>query len=295
MDQETLIRTVADSKFADYDFVVGSTLIAYDYFIMLPKEHRYIWGTKWTPGKALYLAVRYFPMVDIPVLSLNHPLLVGNVASPCAFGPVWQWVTIAVACTLADIVYALRTWALWNKSRLMGVLIVLCGLAFNTSVVLIMAVLQPIFPTQRLAEPPGCFIVPSSSSVVWKAYVCTTCFQLFLFLATAVKGIHYWRRGPENLTVVLFRDAFLAFLIQVSLGVLNTILLIVMQDLNYSMDTTYRACLCILPVRIILNIREVANTSNLDGWDMNRSTENNTSSMEVSGLDSSVGEESSFW
>ncbi|KZT57330.1 hypothetical protein CALCODRAFT_286700 [Calocera cornea HHB12733] len=91
----------------------------------------------------------------------------------------------------------------------------------------------------------GCFVLPSSSNG-WKAlaYLFTTSFQIVLFLCNVLKGLQHWRgRNPENLTTVLYRDALIVFLVQSSLGVINTVLIQTTQTEDYSLDATYRAFL----------------------------------------------------
>jgi len=45
-------------------------------------------------------------------------------------------------------------------------------------------------------------------------------------------------------------------------------MLLAMQDIDFSLDATYRALLSALPAHIILNLREAANESSLDRWDV---------------------------
>jgi len=238
---------------------------------MLPKEKEYIWDARWTPGKIIFLAVRYMPFLDLPLWPFADAFMPGgNLGMDCVTATYCTIITFVVAVFLADFVYGLRTWALWQRNRLLGWFLIVAGLGFNVSCVILLAVLQPGVPSQRIEGLPGCFILPSSSDEMWKAYLLTTSFQLVLLVATVVKGVQHWgARQPQNLTTVLYRDAFLSFVGQLCIGWLNVILLRVTQEPNYSLNATYRALLSVLPARIILNIREAASEGGrLDGWDI---------------------------
>lgn len=133
MDQENYHETVAAGLFSVCDLIAGFTLVVYDYILMFDKEQKYIWNAKWTPGKVLYLIVRYLPLVDLPLL----PAAMSNsVSVSCEFASYWQMVFVAVSCCFADCVYGLRTWALWNKSRVIAGLIIACALGFNLAALL---------------------------------------------------------------------------------------------------------------------------------------------------------------
>ncbi|KZT57316.1 hypothetical protein CALCODRAFT_286470 [Calocera cornea HHB12733] len=214
MDEATLILTVAAARFASCDTLVGMTLFAYDYLLMLPKEIEYIWYSRWTPGKALFFVVRYMPFVDMPVWIFADAFMGANLSMDCSTATYYTIITFVIACCFADFAYALRTWALWNRNKYLGVFFLLSGIGFNLSCVLLLAVLQSGEPSIRIPGLQGCFAPPSTNDVLWKAYLLTTSFQLVLFLATIVKGIQHLTRHPENLTAVLYRDAFLSFLAQ---------------------------------------------------------------------------------
>jgi len=153
-------------------------LIAYDYLLMLPKEQKHIWNAKWTPGKVLYIAVRYMPIFDIPILPFGYAFLAGNLHLGCVFDAWWQIATNSIACLLADIVYGLRTWALWNRNRLLGCFLIAADLAFNISAGIAMFIIQRGLPSINIPGLPGCFMLPFPTNNIWKAYLLTTGFEL---------------------------------------------------------------------------------------------------------------------
>jgi len=284
MDQATLDKTVAASIFANCDLVIGMTLVAYDFLMMLPKEMKYVWNADWSAGKLLFVAVRYMPFIDLSILPFGYTAFNQNMPLPCSFAAYWQVTTACIAILLADVVYDLRTWGLWYRNRYLGWFILSSWLALNVSAVFVLAILQPALPSQRIPGLSGCFMLPTSSNEVWIAYLLTTSFQIVLFLATVGKGVQHWRhRSESNLTSVLYRDAFLSFLAQVCVGMANVVLLATMRDINYSLDVTYRALLAILPSRIILNMREaVRATSSLPGWHITMDRELTMAAEELS-------------
>lgn len=267
MDQATLYKTAAAAIFAACDMVAALTLIAYDSVLLFPKEKQYVWGAKWTPGKVLFLAVRYLPLLDAVFWPFKGMLSIGSPLS-CASVTYWQMAGTLIASFLADVVYGLRAWALWNRNRAFGLFLLAVGVGDNVACLWVLIAVQSHLAPQRIPGFPGCFVVPFPTDGLWKAYLIGSAFELVIFLATVIKGIHHWTRHAETLTTVLYRDALLAFLGQLCVELLNSTLLIVKQDLDFSMDATYRAFLSILPARIILNIREAVREGGLDRWDM---------------------------
>ncbi|EJT96777.1 hypothetical protein DACRYDRAFT_25474 [Dacryopinax primogenitus] len=264
MDQN-IILTAAAARFASCDTLVGITLFGYDYLLMLPKEIEHIWHSRWTPGKVLFIIVRYMPFIDMPVWPFADAFMGANLPLDCNTATYYTIVTFIIAACLADFTYGLRTWALWNRNKFFGAFLVLSGIGFNLSCILLLAVLQSGEASIRIPGLQGCFSPPSTNDDMWKAYLLTTSFQLVLFLATIGKGIQHLTRHPERLTAVLYRDAFLSFFAQLAIGYINVILLRATGEPNYSLNLTYRALTSNLPSRIIINIREAA--TGLDRWD----------------------------
>jgi len=66
----------------------------------------------------------------------------GNLPLNCEAAAYLQVITEGIACFLADIVYGLRTWALWGRGRSMGWMIILTGVTFNVGCVILVTVLQ---------------------------------------------------------------------------------------------------------------------------------------------------------
>jgi len=274
MDQATLVETAAAARFASYDTLAGITLFAYDYLLMLPKEIEYVWHSRWTPGKVLFFIVRYLPFIDLPMWPFADAFMGANLPIDCNVASYYTIGTFLISCSLADIVYGLRTWALWSRSKFLGIFLIVSLVGFMLSCVLLLVILQSGEPAIRIPGLQGCFDPPSSSDDMWKAYLLTEGFQLVLFLCTLAKGVQYIRHHPEGLTAVLYRDAFLSFLAQLCVGYANVILLRATGEPNYSLNLTYRSLTSNLPSRIIINIREAA--TGLDGWDCTVGTDATT-------------------
>ncbi|KZT57317.1 hypothetical protein CALCODRAFT_517535 [Calocera cornea HHB12733] len=266
MDQDTLDLTAAASRFASYDTLVGITIFGYDYLQMLPKEIEYVWCSRWTPGKVLFFIVRYLPFVDLPMWPFADAFMGANLPLDCNVASYYTIGTFLISCSVADVVYGLRTWALWNRSKWLGIFLIVSLSGFTAACLVLLAVLQSGEPAIRIPGLQGCFDTPTSDDDMWKAYLLTAGFQLMLFLLTIAKGVQYLRgRQSANLTAVLYRDAFLSFLAQICVGYINIILLRTLGDPDYALNATYRALTSNLPSRIIINIREAA--TGLDKWD----------------------------
>ncbi|EJT96790.1 hypothetical protein DACRYDRAFT_60032, partial [Dacryopinax primogenitus] len=116
----------------------------YDYLLMFPKERRYIWGAKWTPGKILFVLVRYMPFIDLPLWPFDAFL--ANLPLDCDVATYITIIGLVIACVLADVVYGLRTWALWSRNRYVGWFLLFAGVAFNGTAIIFLVVIQPNVP-----------------------------------------------------------------------------------------------------------------------------------------------------
>ncbi|THV05907.1 hypothetical protein K435DRAFT_834566, partial [Dendrothele bispora CBS 962.96] len=54
-----------------YILVSSSTLLVYDYLLSIHEEYEFIWSSKWTWMKVLYIIQRYMPLGDTAILFLT--------------------------------------------------------------------------------------------------------------------------------------------------------------------------------------------------------------------------------
>ncbi|EJT96780.1 hypothetical protein DACRYDRAFT_119850 [Dacryopinax primogenitus] len=271
MDQVAFVNAARAGRFSTYDTVVGMTLVAFDYILNINKERKFIWGKGWGLGKILYFIVRYMPFLDFPIWPFADSFVAGgNLPMDCNVATYFVVITLSIATCVSDVVYGLRTWALWERGRWIGLFLIVAGVAFHGTAIALLATSPTRTPVQRIPRLDGCFTPPGdyaqTSAAMWKAFLLTTSYQLVLFIATVIKGVqHFTQSKIQVLEGVLYRDAFFAFLIQIGVEFVNVALVISTQSVNYSLNGTYRALVSVLSARMILDLREAATT--LDPWE----------------------------
>ncbi|EJT96776.1 hypothetical protein DACRYDRAFT_112399 [Dacryopinax primogenitus] len=223
--QNLMMVLFRDAHFAGYEMAAAMTLFAYDYLLMIQKERRYIWAAKLTPGKVMYLLVRYLPFLYLPLCVFEEGIM-GDLPLDCAKATLALTIPELLAAAIADVVYGLRSWAVWGRGFPMVCLIIVAYILFNGAAVVIVSIDQSALTSVRIQGLSGCFTPPLHSNSFWVAYLLNTTFQLLLLILTLLRGLHFWRRQTGNLTTVLFRDAFLAFLAQWSVGIAAVIMLV---------------------------------------------------------------------
>ncbi|KIJ56337.1 hypothetical protein M422DRAFT_239560 [Sphaerobolus stellatus SS14] len=102
--------------------VSGTALLVFDYFLLLEKEVKLVWSAKWGIGKWLYVLSRYLVFLDIFAVDAYNLSLPAFAKEITVCGALIRAVTFfhLLGILVAEIVLSLRTWALWDKSRVVG-------------------------------------------------------------------------------------------------------------------------------------------------------------------------------
>ncbi|TFK51261.1 hypothetical protein OE88DRAFT_1525367 [Heliocybe sulcata] len=190
------LRAIQYSAFASFTFIV------WDVCITLDQEVKYIWSQPATsPLKWLFLFNRYFAVVIqlIFLLDYNGVLLVlGGSTHVCRLWFTLQSLAIQALTSAAEVMLGIRVYALYNRSRTMGIVLAALFGAELLSVVPIYATEIPRMPFSILCSP-----LPSQPTVSFFAYV--------------VAG---WGRTP--IIVTLLRDGSWSFILQFAMVLINT-------------------------------------------------------------------------
>jgi len=255
---------------ADYGICVAGTLFIYDYVLTFHQERALVWTSKWSHGKALFLFIRYTGFLVLGayfVVQYRNPI-----SKPACTGLIFLCLSFNLAVILcAGLVLALRTWALWNRDRICGILV---GMAWCTVTVLAMTFLVISNISLEPAAGDGLFpgilgcgavISPASAAADLKLFFCLATYESIIVIMTIIRGLRYFY-NPAPLMLVLFRDAFLASICLLTLTMANAILSSMVSPKFYIAYMISLAFYFITPCRIILNLREA--TMVVDEWDL---------------------------
>ncbi|KZP01227.1 hypothetical protein CALVIDRAFT_127662 [Calocera viscosa TUFC12733] len=286
----TIIQVMAQILVsANYGDCIAGTLTAYDYILTFKQERDLIWKAKWTPVKALFLFIRYSVILDmIGFFYIEFGQQATNMSCTVVMDMALANVCMVYLC--AGTVISLRTWAIWERNRICGVII---AVAWSASVILAIyltvCVIQGVsaFGLGDVAGFAGCgaAYTPESLSAALKSYIALATYEGLIFLMTVIRGIGCLFQ-PYSLTFVLYRDAFLASTCLLTLTIVVAVLSAMNSDVFLLPFLVSLAFYSIAPCRIILNLRD--STSSLDRWDLSTTSQthfNNPSEVPLRRLD----------
>jgi len=256
-----LVVYAQHTQITNYFTVASLCVFIYDWIITLPLEIKYVWPAPLSWGKALFLLTRYLAIIDTSVII---PRQLGNNLSTGDCQLLYQWSTwsMVVGVAIADIILAMRTWAIWSRSRPWGFAL---AFAWVSVYGITIGTMGKGMTGLSFATPPdpaikGCFIDAAGDiGILFIGFVVIMVFDLFTFTATAIKGIDHLRRGDSALVSVLYRDGLLFSAVLCVISVLNIIVLEhLSSDLFDVLVVLFRSVHAILACRIMLHIRDAA-------------------------------------
>ncbi|KZP01218.1 hypothetical protein CALVIDRAFT_532835 [Calocera viscosa TUFC12733] len=253
-----------------YGACIAATLLIYDWIFTFRDEWDLIWLAKWTPGKVIFIFIRYSGFIDMIgwfYLQFGHPIT----AKSCT---VVLYLVLYTSGAMvfggATLVLALRTWAIWNRSLLWGIVISVVLLAVSPlSLVFVTWITTNLLHDGYPGYPElvGCGITDTaaSASAGGKLFVCLSAYEGLIFILTVVRGYSYINERT-SLTFILYRDALLASTCFLTMNISLAVISYQNSPMFYLPFLLCSALYCVLPCRIILNLRKA--TTRLDGWDV---------------------------
>ncbi|KAG2121308.1 hypothetical protein DEU56DRAFT_96895 [Suillus clintonianus] len=197
-------------------FAFTSTSIAtfwtYEYACTLHEEWTFLLRSRCTKVKAIYIVTRYVPFLllttnlylsFIPNENPDKCRVLVNICS--GFG------TISVICS--ECFFILRTYALWNKNRIVLAAMISTFLTFivvSMSLQVVFATTVPVtYATSAIPGITGCY-QSSSSFQLFISFIFLPAFQLGLITLTLIRAIQSWQstQGRHLYIVLLTHNIF---------------------------------------------------------------------------------------
>ncbi|KAF9069226.1 hypothetical protein BDP27DRAFT_737957 [Rhodocollybia butyracea] len=200
----------------------SATLFLYDYCLTVLSEVKYVW----CPGRvsissSAFMVARYGTMADIvlALLPSSRSPAVDNGAGVLRF----------LAIIASQLIVAVRTWAIWNKNRM--ILIVLTILSLATMIPATVLVIERIISNRVvLSVTPEfqniCILTIGKISQAFVAPFILVIFYEFVNLTFSLIRIVKWRKTiPKNIRApiidTLWRDGVMYFSFMLVLGSMN--------------------------------------------------------------------------
>ncbi|KAK7055099.1 hypothetical protein R3P38DRAFT_3342300 [Favolaschia claudopus] len=260
------------------------TVLVYDTALNLDVEHRYIWKSKWSSIKCLYLWTRYTPFIDMTVALIRDVDLAINL-EPSACLRTSQFVTIfrGTGMGIAEIILMIRTYALYGRSKPI--------LVFFATMWLVMGGFAVWDIGKHMSSTQGFY---SGFACIWKNSEKSNCFlesiepniscdlqggsynvltllvillvaETIIVLLTLWKAFcsfyreshHVWR--PSHLVASFYRDGIFFYLVMLS----TFIVVVVLQvdapvAIKFIGEPPLRVLHSIMACRLVIHVRVIA-------------------------------------
>jgi len=211
----------------------------------------------------LFFAARYPPAVE-GIFWLVYMIDVQSSEPFCKFEAYLAiWGTLIFLIPL-QIIIIMRTMALWDKRRSITILVVTVAIAADITILVTLSRIMRAFTFQMipLITPLlGCNsgLIGLSPTITIPSWVAVIVFDTVIFVLTLISAVHKFKYGRTRLLTILVRDGFMYYLVMLSLGVVNLLLLVALPFSRGGLSTMFtpvlRASFSIIGSRIMLNLR----------------------------------------
>ncbi|KAF9441779.1 hypothetical protein P691DRAFT_765896 [Macrolepiota fuliginosa MF-IS2] len=226
MLQEVMITIERDRNIQNVAFV-GTAIMVLEWLLTFEMEVTLIWKAEWNVMKGIYIASRYLPFIGVPV-ALIVGLGEGFSAEGCMM--LYKCVTwmSGIGQVTADLIFTLRTWVVWGRTRRMGLCLVVCYIAIW--VVILSAVGLYLRTLIHVPSPVpqliGC-LVQNSSEFVTVIYAAGTTYYAIMLVLILIPGISVWKHRasarPSGIGRVVYGDGIKYYIFIFALSLLNLI------------------------------------------------------------------------
>jgi len=227
---ENLARCLNDWKLTSGIVVASTALIFYDWLLTSADEFDFLWrpGRRITYTRVLFILARY-------------PALAGAIVYLFPLTDTLNEVTTCLSVVTilsSELILAMRTWAIWGRSR--AILVFLIVLLIACAVPAIVVVVQDmvtavVVPTVILSGVPHCQILVDTVQDAWLVpYIVIMVFEAVVLGLTLYKVLRIHQGIPKQwrstLLDILWIDGVMYFIFMLLLGILNVGLVLNVSD-----------------------------------------------------------------
>ncbi|KAF5331910.1 hypothetical protein D9611_008896 [Ephemerocybe angulata] len=219
MDFEGGLNRAAGPKAVS--ILVSLTLLIFDYFLTLRHEVELVWHRKFTAGTALFLVNRYMPFID---LSISYQDTQGLLSlEQCKIREATVSWMILGGMSLSEVILILRTMAIWNSRRWVGVTLgAVFGLALGACIGITFNWLKTLVFISVPNNGGGCNLF-HADGLVMISYVLLLVLETVIVALTALQARYHIHRGSSGWLMRLYQQGFLFYLYMLLITLANVI------------------------------------------------------------------------
>ncbi|PPR07339.1 hypothetical protein CVT26_013655 [Gymnopilus dilepis] len=258
MSDAEIVQAIEILNLVTHFDVAASTLFVWDWLLTLRMEVELVWKSKWNFMKVLYLAQRYLPFVDTIGLVICHQLGINMAVSTCQRVYYASGYLIVVGFILSELILTLRAWAVWNRDRLLMVVLSSLFVAlWSLDLAFITLFLRSVgFAPEPYAGFTGCFVIQANHFLMlcWVVLIAWDTIVLLVMLVAGYKA--YKTGGPSALLDVVYRDGIIYYFYVFVLSTINVIVVKTLPpEYEHLLTSTERCLHSVLTSRVLLDIR----------------------------------------
>lgn len=261
--------------------ISSAVVLVYDYMITFDLEASLIWShhSGWSWTAILFMLNRYLPFVGSANF-LWHEFTSGVTHGVCEnLFEATGWL-ILVSVTTAEIILTIRTWAVWQRTRILTIaLSIFFVVVWGPNIAVMWIFLDSIeFGPTPYPGYQGCNIVKSSQimAVTWGLLML---YETVILILMVYRGyISYRNGGNSALFNVVYRDGVLYYFYLFVLSLVNIIVISSHPRYIFILASYEHAIHAILASRMILHMRDLASRDPFGAWELSTagSSENYT-------------------
>ncbi|KAI0375966.1 hypothetical protein BV20DRAFT_960051 [Pilatotrama ljubarskyi] len=272
---------IEDLYFARALNLAGYVILVYECLVTFPDEVQYIWPTRWSIVKVIYLFNRYgniafLALADLQLLGIwwdSSPSFCFDVTLVMSFVQLLSF-------ALIHILVLLRAWATWGRQkRMLTVLGTLFGVYACVCIAMLIYGLmdggEDAFPLSSITKT--CIsILPPHAWILWVPSLILEC-ATFVLTMVSIRQFNVHRHFREHSTIVqvICRDGVIYFLVTLFSNSFNILVWARDSDRPLNMlSSSFTLCLMIVAgQRLVLDLRKVTDHDGLSTTRVGREIE----------------------
>lgn len=249
-------------------------IMGWEWLACLPKEIRRIWKRKFTYISYLYLANRYYGLVQFAFVI---PLLT-DALSPTQCLKLFRWQPVGAMLTtlMCQFILGARVFVLYSYSY---AVLALLGIIWTAEFGFMAFTMTEVYPAPSPAPgvPVPCVAIGPESTLI-AFWALPLAYDTITFLLTGYMSYALWCREVRTpILTVLFRDGLIYFTAIFMMNVLNVILFTTMPPTLQAINLPATAMLgIVMSSRLVLNIRSPGRGEDESGVAVMKTTQFNT-------------------
>lgn len=242
-------------RLVSWTLVACATLLVYDHLCTLDLEVAHVWSHPLSGGALLFFLNRYLPYVDT-FMSLNLSVFSINGPESCMRQyTVLTWF-IVVGIIISESILVLRTYALWERRKL--ITRILCCSSLLTFVPALVITHLELKSLKYVESPhpdqPGCKL-QYASPIILIAYVLLVASETTVAVLTGIQAYRSLRYSSSPWVKQMYKDGLLFYAYLLALSLANMLVpIFAPRPLANWLATPQRVLHSVLCSRVLLQI-----------------------------------------